>query len=715
MVIYKCKMCGGSLSVQDGATVVECEYCGTRQTVSTSNDEVIVNLFNRANNLRLKSEYDKAAEVYEQILALDDTQAEAHWGLVLCKYGVEYVEDPLLDERIPTCHRTQMESILSDAEYLAVIQYADSVSQSVYEMQAREINELQKKILEIVKSEKPFDVFICYKETDDSGVKTHDSVIANEIYHELTNSGLKVFFSAITLEDKLGEEYEPYIFAALTSAKVMLVLGTKPEYFNAVWVKNEWSRYLHLMKTDRQTKRTLIPCFRDMDAYDLPDEFSHLQALDMANIAFMPDLTRNIQKLIGRNPADNKENSKSVEKTIPPEVLQGYPTIWRPIFSAIYVGDYEKADQLLGEVEQYLAWLEQEGHDKNSSEFVSYSENIKIAKFMINRELPFDVDVMFDESMPMSIREAGPHLQSAYLALYNGDFEQAEILFDSALLVQPYNSSIYLAKVMIDKKVRFEEDLENLPELINPDEYFPEQYYDGWYYQKLVDKYNQLILSKGKYNSEVKQSVYDSAVAKLENGSYDEAESLFRKVGNYKNAPEMAEYCQEYQYQPIYDAAIVELEKGSYVEAEKIFKQIEHYKDAKEMALYCQNYEKQRIYDYAISLAKSKDYYGANREFWKIRGFKNTNTLIEKCDKEAKSDLRRSERIATIGGTILFSIVGIPIGLLVSHAVAAILTLFTDRPWWIEDSLEPLIITIGIILGIIGSFIYTVLKLEAEK
>ena len=703
MTVFKCKMCGGTLSVEDGVTVVECEYCGTTQTIPTSNDEVIINLFNRANNLRLKSEFDKAAEVYEKILALDDTQAEAHWGLVLCKYGVEYVEDPLLDGRIPTCHRTQMESILSDAEYLAVIQYADSVSRSVYEMQACEINELQKKILQIVKSEKPFDVFICYKETDWNGAKTHDSVIANEIYHELTNSGLNVFFSAITLEDKLGEEYEPYIFAALTSAKVMIVLGTKPEYFNAVWVKNEWSRYLHLMRADPKTKRTLIPCFRDMDAYDLPDEFSHLQALDMSSIAFMPDLTRNIQKLVSKDFYEKIESTKPIEKTIPAEILQGLSTILRPIFSAIYTGDYEKAKRLLDEVEQYQTEMD-----------LANSENIKIAKFMINRELPFDVDVMFDESMPMSIREAGPHLQSAYLALYNGDFEQAEILFDSALLVQPYNSSIYLAKVMIDKKVRFEEDLENLPELINPDEYFPEQYYDGWYYQKLVDKYNQLILSKGKYNSEVKQSVYDSAVAKLENGLYGEAESLFRKVGNYKDAPEMAEYCQECQYQPIYDAAIAELENGSSVEAEKIFKQIEHYKDAKEMALYCQDYEKQRIYDYALSLAKSKDYWGAQREFWKIRGFKNTNVLMEKCSEESKKDLRRSEIIATVGGTILFSIVGIPIGLLVSHAVAAILTLFTDRPWWIEDSLEPLIITIGIILGIIGSFIYTVLRLEAE-
>ena len=34
MAIIKCKMCGGDLSITEGATVTECEYCGTTQTLS---------------------------------------------------------------------------------------------------------------------------------------------------------------------------------------------------------------------------------------------------------------------------------------------------------------------------------------------------------------------------------------------------------------------------------------------------------------------------------------------------------------------------------------------------------------------------------------------------------------------------------------------------------------------------------------------------------
>lgn len=296
MAIFKCKMCGGSLEVQKGQTICECEYCGTKQTVSATDDEVVTNLYNRANNLRIKCEFDKAQEIYEKIVAKNPNEAEAYWGIVLCKYGIEYVEDPNTYKRVPTCHRTQLESVLTDVDYLSAIENADSNQKLIYEQEAKEIDKLQKDILSIVHKEKPFDVFICYKETDENGKRTVDSVLANDIYYQLTQEGLKVFYAAITLENKLGQEYEPYIFAALNSAKVMLVVGTKPENFNAVWVKNEWSRYLKLMSNDRS--KTLIPCFRDMDAYDLPDEFSHLQAQDMSKIGFINDVVRGIKKLI---------------------------------------------------------------------------------------------------------------------------------------------------------------------------------------------------------------------------------------------------------------------------------------------------------------------------------------------------------------------------------------------------------------------------------
>ena len=80
------------------------------------------------------------------------------------------------------------------------------------------------------------------------------------------------------------------------NAKVMVVVGTKAEHFNAAWVRNEWSRYLTLIREGAE--KTLIPAYRDMDPYDLPEEFSHLQAQDMSKLGFMQDLVRGIRKLM---------------------------------------------------------------------------------------------------------------------------------------------------------------------------------------------------------------------------------------------------------------------------------------------------------------------------------------------------------------------------------------------------------------------------------
>ncbi len=577
MAVFKCKMCGGSLEVQDGMSVVECEYCGTKQTLPTGNDEVVVNMFNRANNLRLKYEFDKATDVYEKILDLDNTQAEAHWGIVLCKYGIEYVEDPQTGERIPTCHRTQLESILTDADYQVALDYADVVAQSIYESQARAINEIQKKILQIVKSESPFDVFICYKETDDSGSKTRDSVLANEIYHELTNSGLKVFYAAITLEDKLGQEYEPYIYAALTSSKVMLVLGTKEEYFSAVWVKNEWARYLHLMRTDRETKRTLIPCFRDMDAYDLPDEFSHLQALDMSGIAFMPDLIRNIGKLVGKTQStDDIDAGVSVASLL------------KRVSILLEDGEFARADELLEEI------LNRD------------PENAKayVGKLMISHSVRCEKDL---GNLPHSL-------------LNDRNYEKALRFADDEYKQTLLQYEKNIADHLIEEKYQFAVEKKSQGLYIEASGLF----------ERLGD-YKDAKQQSTECLELENQRTYNSAVDMKQRGDYLDAAKLFAGLGEYTDAKQQNVDCIELENQRVYDSAVNQMQKREYVRASKIFADLGDYKDAKQQNAECLELENQRIYDSADELKQKKEYIPASKIFAELGNFRDAKLQSEIC------------------------------------------------------------------------------------
>lgn len=339
MSLFKCKMCGGTLEFAPGDTVATCEYCGTKQTLPRLDDDKRANLYDRAGHFRRNNEFDKAAGIYEQILSEDSTDAEAYWSLVLCRYGIEYVEDPRTHKHIPTVNRAQYTSIFDDEDYKSAIANADAAQREVYETEAKTINEIQKGILAISQKEDPFDVFICYKETDENGRRTPDSVLANDLYHQLMGEGFKVFFARITLEDKLGSAYEPYIFAALNSAKVMVVLGTKPAYFNAVWVKNEWSRYLALIKGG--AKKILIPAYKDMDPYDLPEEFSHLQAQDMSKLGFMQDLIRGIKKLTG---SDAPKARTVVKETVVTGANASIAPLLKRAFMFLEDGNWQEAD-----------------------------------------------------------------------------------------------------------------------------------------------------------------------------------------------------------------------------------------------------------------------------------------------------------------------------------------------------------------------------------
>ncbi len=342
MAVCKCKMCGGDLTITELDKIVTCEYCGTTQTVPSADNEKKMTLFNRANKLRFNSEFDKAAGIYESIVAEFPDEAEAYWGVLLCKYGVEYVTDPATGKKIPTCHRSSFDSVMEDDAFEQACENADALARRVYREEAKRIEEIRRGIIEVSSKEAPYDIFICYKETDEAGGRTEDSVLAQDVYTLLVEKGYRVFFSRVSLADKVGQEYEPYIFAALNSAKIMLVFGTDYEYFNAVWVKNEWSRYLRLIAAGQ--KKTLIPCFKDIDAYDLPKEFVKLQSVDFGSVSALPRLLQSIEKIIPKTePAQPAASAQQVVTVNPAAATTD--SLLKRAFLFLEDGEWAKADE----------------------------------------------------------------------------------------------------------------------------------------------------------------------------------------------------------------------------------------------------------------------------------------------------------------------------------------------------------------------------------
>ncbi len=444
-MLFNCKFCGGELEITEGAGITTCKYCRTSQTLPVTKDETLHNLFNRANSLRRRCDFDKAEAAFEKIIEMDGTEAEAYWGLVLSKYGIEYVDDKATEKMVPTCHRASYDSLVSDEDYKSAIEYADGERRALYEEQAREIDRIQKDILALAQKEETYDVFICYKETDENGKRTRDSAIANDIYYQLKDAGFKTFYAAITLEGKLGQDYEPIIFAALNSAKVMLVVGTRAEYFSAVWVKNEWSRYLKIMKKDR--KKLLIPCYRDMDAYDLPDEFAHLQAQNMDKIGFVTDLIRGIKKvmesfkkkpdvIVEKNETVIREKETVVKApTVKETVVSGAGTtsLLKRVYAFLEDGEFESANEYCERVLD----IELENAEAYLGKLMA-SLKVKTREELKNCEKPFDGNPNYKKA----VRYGNDTLK----AELEGYIEHINVRNENARLEAEYSNAVKIMK-----------------------------------------------------------------------------------------------------------------------------------------------------------------------------------------------------------------------------------------------------------------------------
>ncbi len=504
MAVLLCRCCGARLEIKPGFSVCKCEYCGVQQTVPILDFDEKALLWERADSMRRAGEYDRAMSVYKQISVLCPDEPDVYWAMVLCRFGVEYVEEPRSHKRVPTINRIQYTSVIDDEDYRKAVSLAPNGDQRrLYILEAQKLNELRDSILSVSLNEKPYDIFICYKETDKDGRRTEDSVLAAKLYRALSAEGWRVFFSRVTLENKAGTEYEPYIFAALNSAKLMLVVGTTPDNINAVWVKNEWSRYL--ARVTENGEGMLIPLYKGMLKEHLPDEFNHLQAFDMATPDFEEELIRGIRKILAKAPAKTAETKS-------PDLPADTSGLLRRAELFLEDGDFARADELCETVlnsspenaRAYLIKLFAEFHIPSEDKLHECREDFSVSG-------NYSKAVRFgDENLRMWLED---ELALCRYQTFSRELENA------------YNESQFLA---IAKRF---DSIANYADSMD----------------KAAFARKRAAEISEKKVSEQNESLYNQAVKLLENKGgksvYLEAMSLLERLGGYKNSGELVKRC----------------------------------------------------------------------------------------------------------------------------------------------------------------------------
>ena len=652
MAILKCKMCGGDIELSADKTFGTCDSCGSTMTFPKVDDEQRANAFNRGNHFRRTGEFDKALAVYERIVQEDENDAEAHWCCALCRFGIEYVEDPNTFEFLPTCHRASFDSFLEDVDYLAALEHSDGITRRQYQKDAAKIAEVQRGILATSQNEEPFDVFICYKESENDGSRTRDSLLAQDIYYQLTEQGRRVFFSRITLEDKAGTEYEPYIFAALNSAKVMILVTTSAEHANAVWVKNEWSRFLSLMRKDRS--KLLLPCYRDMDPYDLPEALSVLQSYDMSKIGFIQDLIRGVNKVL-----DAEKPKETVKETVvvQQQANANVAPLLKRAFMFLEDGDFARADEFCEQVlnldpenaEAYLGKLMAElkvrkrddlkNQPKPFDDRNNYQKTIRFGSDALKKKLAEDTAFIKDRNE--TARKEG--IYSNALALKNaGKFAEAKSLFESIadykaagdqigdcteLIEKQHKDGIYYnamslaAEKSIKRQQRAIEQYRTIPGWKDADEQI-----------KACEKRIEEIKAKEEAERiETERKAEEVRIAAEKRKKKVKITALIIAIAAAVTTAVLIVLFTVILPSIRYNKAMELYNAGQYEEAIIAFEAMDGYKDSEQRIEACKTAIKDQDYEAAVVLYEAGKYEEAIAAFEALDGHKDSEQQIEAC------------------------------------------------------------------------------------
>lgn len=545
MAAFNCRFCGAALEFSE-SRVCECRGCGRLQSVPMLDSEEKRELITRAEQLRAEGRYDKASELFERMVQLSPTDADLYWGLALCRFGVVF----FLDGGV-SLNKTQAHSFLTDSDYHQALRFADGEQRDFFEQTALRIDQKRREIAEIAAGQK-FDIFLCCRENNENGFPSDNVKLASELYKKLSAQGLSVFFPRITLEDKADSEWEPYIFGALNSAKVMLVICSAKNCLDDVFLSGVLGRF----SSDGLAGKAIIPILYGITPAELPEELSHFQAVDASALGFEYDLIFSIRALF------NKEISENISSEKSPLVRRAY------LF--LEDGDRESAKRIcerIGQTEPAEAALirlliesgakTEDDLDKLAAN-ITVSDNYRLAMQSGNEALRARLKKHAEAALNnlhakteeiQSVKSSNP-IEVLPSGVYSSNAKPAKRL--SPFVIMSAACGVCFAIIAAVLLVRF------------------------------CGKPTEITDSSLSQISEIsdKSDSFKRAKALFDEGRYADAEAVFSALGDYENSKSMALECRYLQAEQL-------LSGGETEKARSIFERLGSYRNSVERVKKC--------------------------------------------------------------------------------------------------------------------------------
>ncbi|MBQ7307222.1 MAG: leucine-rich repeat protein, partial [Clostridia bacterium] len=536
-----CTNCGSKSITFDNGKYI-CNSCQSIFEEERVNSKLFVDL-TQANNERQSANFEKAKDIYKNIIKENPNEdlTDIYWGMFLCNQNVIFEEDGK-KEMFPSFYKISNSPIQDDEYYKLALDSAKNDKDNKYDTfknLAEKIESAKNMYLDISTTTKPFDIFICFKNSDKDGNHTPDRQLAMDIYNEFSGK-YNIFFSEKTLKNIKSNyrNYEPNIYYGLYTAKVMLLICSNKEYIESQWLKNEWERFTQINKQGERGK-CIIPIFtQHFNPDNLPNALWHSQGV-FDDIKLISNLSTQLETII--NPVD-------LEKL---------------------------REQKIQEQMEELR--------KKQEEFARQSEEALNQKL---RELSSSAKV---QSVP-SVGNVTTNslLERIEIFLEDGNFDSAEEYADRVLDMEAKNSKAYLYKCLCDYGFKSTLELTKSSELIYENRNFQKALnYADEEYKKILEDYKN-------------SCIYNHAEVLVKRKQYLEAISFFEKIKEFKDSEKRIEDCYK-TLNDIYNDA-QELEKNyDFQKAINKYEKIINFKDCKDRIDFCKKgIECEKHYQFAL-------------------------------------------------------------------------------------------------------------------
>lgn len=272
---FVCPTCG-SREYDCIGDKIRCKCCYNIYDKSEENPSLMRDIA-LADYFRQMTDFNRAKTIYKRVIEENPESdlTAAYWGMYLCDNNVIFEKDGA-GNIFPSFYKVIDEQSSENEFYqkaidCSVIYHSDKTVNLI--ALANKIDDARNKYKDISLRNDPYDIFICFKNDNGSSLSW-----AKKIYSKLAKK-YKVFFSEETLKNikSIYRDYEPNIYYALYTAKVMLVICKDRSDLESQWVQNEWLRFSEINRRESLGK-AIIPIFIDgFDPNSLPETLWHTQ------------------------------------------------------------------------------------------------------------------------------------------------------------------------------------------------------------------------------------------------------------------------------------------------------------------------------------------------------------------------------------------------------------------------------------------------------